>query len=480
MINFFKISLTAFLLVFAFLFSPLGVIAQSNSGQAIPTVNVTGECNNNGICEIDLGETVDGCPGECGCNNNNLCEEDRGENRANCPNDCVGGTTVPEEFELYIKNLKISKITFNSAEITWQTNRPAACNTYFGKTTEYEKQIITETGLSSSHLANLTDLSFSTAYHFYIICKEANNKTAQTDDKYFTTLSVIVNVSNFIATPGENKIDLSWKNPTDPNFQSVRIVRNENFYPANISDGIILYEGDSQSFTDKNIEILKGYYYAIFAKGKDGSWSSGAVAYAVVKPMPSPEPTPTPTPIPEPEPTPVPTPTPEPAPEQKLTLKDFEFYSDGAKLSLINDKTVEIGAEKTLTVSINYEKIIGTYKKLILEVVNGENKFSYLFAPNGEKAVYSTSFTVPSKAGKYPFTINIFNEKNELSLQLTGELSVFEKEKPAQQNIIIIWIVKYACCINIFLLILLIILLLLLLILLIKRKKEEENENLDK
>ena len=77
----------------------------------------------------------------------------------------------------------------NSVEISWQTNISASCVTSVGKTSEYEKEINSETAEFVGHLTDLIGLNPSTDYHFNIVCKSSNNLTAQTGDKYFTTPS---------------------------------------------------------------------------------------------------------------------------------------------------------------------------------------------------------------------------------------------------------------------------------------------------
>jgi len=470
MAKIFKILLISALLVFtSFVVCP-SVLAQSDSGQATPTLQVTGECNNNGICESNLGETSNICPNECGCNNNNICESQRGEDRSNCFNDCPPSSGVnPPELGLYIKNLEVGKITFDSAEIFWKTNREAICNVYVGKTAEYEKETISETEVSTNHLVKLIDLSFSTTYHFNIICKDLNDLTTQTGDRYFTTLFVISNVNNFIAVAGQQEIFLRWENSSDPDFQLVRIVRSETFYPPSIDDGDILYEGTEEFFTDNNVEILKTYYYSIFAKSKNGSWSSGAVAFAIIQPTPV---------IPLVVPPVVPPVTPPVIPPEiaKLSLKDFDFYSEGVKLLLVDDKTINVGLNENLIISIAYEKVSSGYK-LIAELAIDKNTFSYLFAVSQENTVYSTSLISPELVQKYPLTIKIYNEKNNFVYELEGELSVFKKPEPFGKNIYLIWLITH---INIFLFILLLILLLLLFLLLVlllldDRKEKDEN-----
>ncbi len=450
------------------------VVAESASKQFNVYMQVLSEsvCNSNGICEPDLGEDSTNCFNDCGCNHNLVCESQRLETAANCPSDCAaggggGGGTVPE-FGLYIKNLKIDKITFGSAELSWQTSKPAQCTLYLGKTTEYEKETITETKFLADHVLEITNLYPSTAYHFNLVCKDAYSEKDQTGDRFFATLYIIGNVNNFTATARETDILLSWENPEDTNFDSVRIVKNENFYPADINDGTVIYKGASQTFTDGNVRIGKVYYYAAFAHGKNGSWSSGALAFAQIQPPVTPVAPVTPvTPI-----TPV-------FPQEKyLKLSDFDFYSNGVKLPVINEKMVEPQANRELIVSINYEKIPANYKKLFFELNANQNKYLYLFTPNEEKTVYGVRLVSPLQEQGYPFRIVFLDEENKFVSELQGELSVWLVQ--TKTPLLWIWLWLKENIVMVFLIIILILLLILFLILEKRREKKEKalvNEN---
>ena len=62
----------------------------------------------------------------------------------------------------------------------------------------------------------------------------------------------------------------------------MRIVRSQQFFPKDENDGVPVDEGSDQEMNDLDVQTGTTYYYAIFAKGKDGQFSSGALAKAYV------------------------------------------------------------------------------------------------------------------------------------------------------------------------------------------------------
>ena len=86
------------------------------------------------------------------------------------------------------------------------------------------------------------------------------------------------NPENFTGTPLLKGVQLSWNNPTDSDFDSVRITRMEGTVPVDPYDGVIVYEGPREGFLDTSVTNGAIYGYAIFARDHSGNFSSGAVA----------------------------------------------------------------------------------------------------------------------------------------------------------------------------------------------------------
>jgi len=391
-------------------------------------------CNQNGICEISLGENENNCWTDCGCNNNGVCEEFRGENERNCSNDCPPGTipvTFLEDFmPPQIYNILISKITLNSAIIFWLTNEPSFCKLFWGKTEDYEEEIISEDNFYLDHSTKLINLSPETDYHFKIYCKDKNQNEAETNDYKFTTLTPPditppSNVSDFQAIPGDKKIILKWKNPPEADFKEVKIVRSTKFYPANPWDGLIIYTGRGEYFEDTGLTNGVTYYYTAFSYDKKGNYSSGSIVSSVPQAPPvPPEKPPIKPPVRPPVKPPVlPPAVPPPPSVEKIELKDFDFYQAGKKLPLIEGKKVIIKEGEPLTISIDYEKVPEVLKTIMVTLRKESKYFSFLLRVDKTKTKYSAKL-LPPEPGVYPIEIYVLDFKNQTLKLISGILEV--------------------------------------------------------
>ena len=438
--SFLKVS--AIVILFTLLFTSNPVLAVSDSvnvGQRIVYF-----CNDNLICEPNLNETAQSCPGDCGCNNNGVCETLRGETIENCPFDCAIpyppdgpiDTTPPVIYDLFI-----SKITLDSATVSWRTDELALCELFWGQTQEYTQETISEESLFFKHSTQLLNLLYETTYHFKIVCQDVHHNESETKDQKFTTLSLPditppVNVSNFQATPADKQITLSWQNPPDSDFKAVRIMRSTDFYPANPWSGTPVYNDKGTSVIDTGLINGTTYYYTAFAYDNAGNYSSGAIVSAVpskIKPpiLPPPEKITTEEGCEEAgyywyddachaEPK-IPPPPPE---VEKITLEDFDFIQKDKKIPIIKGKIIKIKTEEPLTISIDYEKVPEVLKTITVTLEKENKFFSFLLRINKEKTAYEAVLVPPQEAGIYPLTITILDYKNQTMKKIRGVLKV--------------------------------------------------------
>jgi cysteine-rich repeat protein len=88
------------------------------------------------------------------------------------------------------------------------------------------------------------------------------------------------NVTSFVATPGDQQVSLSWTNPTDVDFQAVKIVRKTTGFPTGQTDGTLVYEGTATSKLDLGLSNGTLYYYKAFTFDAVPNFSSGTEASA--------------------------------------------------------------------------------------------------------------------------------------------------------------------------------------------------------
>jgi hypothetical protein len=381
-------------------------------------------------------QVIQGVP----CNYNGICEPAFGEDENNCPSDCAvqgGGGSVP-----IIYNVSIGKITFNSAEISWETNRLALCQLFWGQTQEHEKEVISEDALYWKHSVSLISLLSDTAYHFKIECRDNYGVVIETNDQIFSTLFPLditppANVINFETISGDSQITLRWENPPDTDFKGVKIMRSEEFYPVNPWEGTLVYDDKGNSFLDTGLMNSQRYYYTAFAYDKAGNYASGAAASAVPskeKPAFPPEQIMTEKECQESgyywydnscheEPELLP-----PPPEiEELKLEDFDFFQKGVRLPLIEGNKIELEKEEPLTVSIDYEKVPEVLKTIMVTLEKEEKTFSFLLRVNQKKTVYQAAI-VPPGPGVYPLVVTVLDYKNQALKKMFGQLSAIETQ----------------------------------------------------
>jgi hypothetical protein len=423
------------------------VFAASDSVNVIQ--RVVAECNNDGVCNSDLGETYENCPSDC------PAPPPPPPPPPPSPTSAPALISIFDTIPPVIYNLLISKVTLNSADIYWETNELTYCQLFWGKTQEYEIGAASENSYYFKHSSRLTELSPSTTYHFKISCHDTYRNVSETKEQKFTTLTPPditppANISNFEAIPKDSQIILKWQNPTDLDFKAVKILRSEKFYPRDPWEGYLIYDDKGTSFVDTGLKNGVRYYYTAFSYDFAGNFSSGATVTAVpfkTKPPLPPKPPSPPAikPLPEklhtekecseagfywydnachlrPKIFPLP-------PMEKIALEDFDFIQDGKKIPVINNK-IKIKSGELLTISIDYKKV-SIDSKTIMATLKKDDKFlSFLLRANKERTAYLATFLSP-EAGAYSLTIVFLNYKNQVIKEISGQLEIFEAKPPS-------------------------------------------------
>ncbi len=84
-------------------------------------------------------------------------------------------------------------------------------------------------------------------------------------------------VTNLNAAPRDGEVLLTWTNPTsDPNYEGTMIRRSYTGYPANPTDGNLVYQGTATSFTDTGRNNGTEYFYSAWAYSAAPEYSTVA------------------------------------------------------------------------------------------------------------------------------------------------------------------------------------------------------------
>ncbi len=244
-----------------------------------------------------------------------------------------------------------------------------------------------------------------------------------------------VNVINFNAIPGSTSIFLNWNYPTGADIRSVRIVRSTTFFPTNISDGEVIFEGDAQGVIDHNVTIGTQYYYTLFAQNSLGLYSSGVLAQARIAPVGEIVVTPT-TPVNPFEN--VPNAVNVPPAITNLTLLDFDLIQDGKKITHAGD-TVVIDGNKNLTIRLAYNKVPQILKTIAISLADPEDQtklFTFLLRVNADETAYEATIAPLTKSGQYRLNAIILDYKNQSLKKINGNLRAvaFEAVAPLLEN----------------------------------------------
>ncbi|HEX4799356.1 MAG TPA: hypothetical protein VFV22_02355 [Candidatus Paceibacterota bacterium] len=301
--------------------------------------------------------------------------------------------------------------TQKSVLMQYQTRTYVKAVVRIGETPSYEIGSFAEYAYEMRHETTISDLKPNTHYYFSI---EGEGRGGRRGVMYMGTFKTLPvddiyppgNVMAISAYQDNGDINLTWKNPHDVDFHKVRVMRSDVFYPSDVADGYVVYEGDGEDARDKDVATKDGvYYYTIFSYDHTGNISSGGVTRVVVRTR---EGVPTVV-VEEYEPNPEVNPV-------ALEFTDITFMQDGAVLE-VSGGNVYIDGSKQLTLSIPYERL-PEHLKTILVVMresSAENArtLSFLLRINSDKTAYTSTIAPFGVDGTYPIQITVFDYKTQ-------------------------------------------------------------------
>ena len=383
------------------------------------------------------------------CNNDGVC--DSFENYSACPNDCSAPTSTPPavpsppagdggfterpSIRFEISDVSIDADT-DSVTIMVYTNKIASVNLEWGDSMRYGNTLLSE-DLKVIHKFFIDNLEADTPYYYRIRATSIDGEISEYKGAFRTKTvrkeNVIFNVLDFKAIARDSDIELIWRNPEDDNFEGVRIVRSDKFFPIDPYAGKVVFEGKGDRYVDTDVEVGKVYFYTAFSFDISGNFSSGVIAQAMIVKKPAEEV------VVDDEGEVVESPTLYPlfnileviedspivSPEiDKLSLGDFDIIQRGHLIEPVKGKVI-VDAEKPFKIRISYNKVPEVLKSIIVRIYKDQNKkekVSFLLRVDDKKTEYKAMVAPLEELGIYDMEIYILDFKHRKLKVLTGSI----------------------------------------------------------
>ena len=271
-----KIILILFIFTFIFIINT-GLHFAFASTDGIDINLHVGSCNNDGVCDVGS-EDMYVCPADC--TPIIIPPESPRTGGSNS-----GGSTLPMDINNVFKNLTV-EVSYNTATIKWQSVIPTMSNLKWGTSPDYKDGIISNINFLINHKVDIVNLHDGTVYYFSIQAGNLLGKTNTLENQVFRTLSLPDttppgNPTNIKAKSAASGITVSWLNPTDLDFDYIRVMGSTDRFYGSPNIGHLVYEGKGMYFTDNNVLKDNIYYYSLFSRDRAGNYSSGALISAI-------------------------------------------------------------------------------------------------------------------------------------------------------------------------------------------------------
>lgn len=346
-----------------------------------------------------------------------------------------------KDIELVPIELVISEVQTSvgdiSAVISFNTSGYAIASVLYGTSPQYELGSLATAVYEKSHQFTLTGLEAGRQHFFEITAINQRGDTVYYTGSFVTKTLIDrmppANVSGFTATADGDAVDLSWNNPTDRDFDRVRIIANHRFYPLDLNDGELIYEGDAESFRHEWVYPENSrMYYTAFALDEKGNQSSGAIAQVrwvapepfediIFEPFIPGEPGVTPI-VRDPDTAPI-------SGEAALSFDDLEFIQS-ARVRQGLQSYINLDPNQTFTVRLPYELVPENLKTLTVTLVDPEDPtktFAFLLRINERKTHYEATIGALVREAEFPLRFALLDFSTKEITTFTGIVSTVPK-----------------------------------------------------
>lgn len=182
-------------------------------------------------------------------------------------------TNIPDSNLHHYYNL-----TSAAAKITWDTDKLAETTKFeYSLNSDLSSAMIADDvyfgGYSDSHLYIFSNLNCGETYYYRITSMDNSYNISVSQIFQFT--KTIPDITYFQAFSTDTSVILSWDNPTNENFAGVKIMKKTENYPVDVNDGIQVYDGFDDGYTDIDLINETTYYYKAFTYSEVLNYSSG-------------------------------------------------------------------------------------------------------------------------------------------------------------------------------------------------------------
>lgn len=191
-----------------------------------------------------------------------------------------GGATAGSGVSTIVfREARVVSLEEQSVVLTWETDRPASGLIEYG-IDDYRLRVTEET-LLRTHTLRVNGLQPDTLYQFRITARAGGQVVSRRiTARTVSDVTPPINPSDLRAIGQEGQVVLEWVNPVSDDFADVILVARDDRFATSLSDGREVYRGAGQGIVDSGLFARQTYYYALFARDRNGNVSSGAIASA--------------------------------------------------------------------------------------------------------------------------------------------------------------------------------------------------------
>src|SRR3990167_3778887 len=152
-----------------------------------------------------------------------------------------------------ISSLQVTDVAESQVRVIFTTDEPAVTYLEYGPADEFNLVTAPEISFFTDHNFLLYNLLPNTRYKFIVHLRDLSNNKSKSIIYDFQTAKVfkaVPNPSHFVAGGVTGAISLAWKNPVLTDFGGVKLVRSSVYYPTDLNGGVLLFDGNAESYTD--------------------------------------------------------------------------------------------------------------------------------------------------------------------------------------------------------------------------------------